>query len=211
MNAWISIIDSVLRIREPATPAVEAYGAIKQTVGVTVVGISGQDELTVVHRLLGRPEALWVFFVSVRTEVSEKGGRKARRIQSETEIWPRKICQQTTNPKKGWARAAIYTLLVSCFALTLFSVFQAPIRLRANENLANPMILRTEIAALPATLKTHAVSRLRAPGSQQNAGYSKADNPIDDSPPKRRVPREHPFQQRQSQESIRSGQFSDRN
>ena len=211
MSASSSAIDSSFSLLA-ATATAEPHEITKRTLRVIVLDFALSDQ-----RALTAPQPLpetrpvRVFLFTICSEVSEEG-RKTRSIRAEVETCPEKICRRFENTKGSWVHTMIFALLTSCCAITFFFVFQASFRLRVvNEDLANPTTFRTEIAALPATLKAQTISRFRAHGSQQNAGSHKTDDPLDDSPPKRRVPRERPFQQKQSQVSNRPGQFSEHN
>jgi hypothetical protein len=208
MCASSSAIDSSFSFL-PATHG-EPHEMTKRPLRVIVLDFALPElrALSVPHLLPERTGPVRILLCTICSEVSEEE-RKTRSIRAEVETCPEKICRRFANTKGSWVHTMIFALLTSCCAITFFFAFQAPFRLRVvNEDLANPTTFRTEIAALPATLKTQTISRFRAHGSQQNAGYHKTDDPLDDSPRKRRVPREHPFQQKQSQVSIRPGQFS---
>jgi hypothetical protein len=133
-------------------------------------------------------------------------------IQTEGETSPRKICQQTGDPKCNWINPAICVLLAGCCAITLFFAFQAPFRLRANENQTSTVKFRTEIAALPARLGAQTMSRFRAHAAGRGGGYDKevVSNCVDDSATKRRPARERLLQHKQVRVSIQSGPFSER-
>ena len=184
----------------------------KQTFRVIVLdfALPEQRALSAPHPLAERTRLVRVFLFTICSEV-EGEQRKIRSIRAEVETCSGKICRRFENTKGSWVHAMIFALLAGCFAVTLFFAFQAPFRLRVNEDLANPTTFRAEIAALPATLKSQTISRFPAHGSQQNAGYHKTENALDDSPRKRRVLRERQPQQRQSEVSIRPGQFSGHN
>lgn len=210
MNASSSAIDSAFFL--PATPTCQPREMTKRTLRVIVLdfALPEQRALTAPQPLL-ETRPVRVFLFTICSEVSEEE-RKTRSIRAEVETCPEKICRRFENTKGSWVRTMIFALLTSCCAITFFFAFQAPFRLRVvNEDLAYPTTFRTEITALPAPLKTQTMLGFRAHGSQQNAGYHQTDSLLDDSPYKRRMPRERPFQQKQSQVSIRPGQFSGHN
>ena len=212
MNASSSAINSAFSFL-PATPAGEPHKMPKRTLRVIVqdFALPEQRVLSSLLSLEERARASRIFLFTISNEVSEEE-QKIRSIRAEAETCPSKICRRFENAEGSWVHAMIFALLTSCCAITFFFAFQAPFRLRVvNEGLTNPTTFRTEIAALPAPLKTQTMLAFRAHGSQQNAGYHQTDSLLDDSPYKRRMPRERPFQQKQSQSSIRPGQFSGHN
>jgi hypothetical protein len=212
MNASSSAIDSSFSL-PPAISTGETHELSKRAFRLIVLdfALPEQPALSSLLSLQKRARASRIILFTISNEVSEEGQEKGS-ILAEAETCPGKICRRFENIKGTWIHAIILALLTSCCAITFFFAFQAPFRLRVvNEDLANPTTFRTEIAALPAPLKTQTTSRFRAHGSKQNAGYHQTDSPLDDSPYKRRAPRERPFQQKQSQVSIRPGQFSGHN
>jgi hypothetical protein len=209
MNASSSAIDYLFSL-PPAISTSRRHELSKRTLRLIVLdfALPEQRALSSLLSLQKRARSSRIILFTISNEVSEEGQENGS-ILAEAEICTSDTCRRFENTKGTWIHAIILALLTSCCAITFFFAFQAPFRLRVvNEDLANPTTFRAEIAALPAPVKTQTISRFRAHGSQQNAGYHKTDDPLDDSPRKRRVPREHPFQQKQSQVSIRPGQFS---
>jgi hypothetical protein len=211
MNAPSPVIDSAASFLS-AIPTGKPYEMTRRTLRVIVLdfALPEQPAPSESYPLQARARSIQVFLLAVSSAISEEG-RKVRPIRAEPEIYPGKICRRFEHIGRSWVYGMIFALLTSCCAIIFFFAFQAPFRLRVNEDLPSPEKFRSETAALPATLKTQAMSRFRAHGSPQNAGYHKTDNRLDDSPHKSRAPRERPFQQRQSQVSIRPGQFSGQN
>jgi hypothetical protein len=212
MNASDSAIDSSFSL-PPAIAAGEPHETPKRTFRVIVVdfALPEQRALSALLSVQERAGDTRIFLITISKEVSEEEQR-IRSIRAAAENCPSKICRRFENAEGSWIHTMIFALLTSCCAITFFFAFQAPFRLRVvNEDLANPTTFRTEIAALPAPLKTQTIPGFRAHGFQQNAGYHQTDGPLDDSPYKRRVPRERPFQQKQSQASLQSGQLSGHN
>jgi hypothetical protein len=203
MNASSSAIDSAFSFL-PAASAGEPHEMPKRTFRVIVMDfpLPERHALSSLLSLQERTRVSRIFLFAISNEVSEEE-QKIRPIQAEAETCPGKICRRFENTKGTWIHAIILALLTSCCAITFFFALQAPFRLRVvNEDLANPTTFRTEIAALPAPVKTQTILGFRAHGPKQNAGYHQTD---------RRVPRERPFQQKQSLVSIRPGQFSGHN
>src|SRR5260370_3393873 len=144
--------------------------------------VVGERGAGVLHLLRESRETARVFMWAVGDQVSAEP--KARPIETEPEVRPGKIRQQNANSKRGWTNTVAYTLLAGCCAVTIFSVFQADSRLRANENSANALRLRPETAALPARLATHTMSRFRPRASKKVTGGDRelAGNPVNNSP-----------------------------
>jgi hypothetical protein len=213
MNASSSAIDSALSFARPTVPAVDPYEVRKRTLRVIILDIAmpGQNGPGELHPLSERRKAARVLLLTLSGQTSE-AERKARSIQARAETWPRKVCRQAGIPQRSWVHAAICALLACCCAVTVFSVFQAPFRLRANENQTSTVKFRAETAALPASLTTQTVLRFRPHGARQNVGCNNevAGNCVDDSARKRRPGREGLLQQKQSRVSIQSGPFSER-
>jgi hypothetical protein len=211
MNASSSAIDSSFSL-PPAISTGEPHELSKRTLRVIVLDFALPEQRALSSLLsLQERRASRILLFTISNEVSEEE-RKVRPIQAEAETCPGKICRRFENINGTWIHAIILALLTGCCAITFFFAFQAPFRLWVvNEDFANPTTFRTEIAALPAPVKTQTILGFRAHGSKQNAGYHQTDSPLDDSSYKRRVPRERPFQQKQSQVSIRPGQFSGHN
>jgi hypothetical protein len=209
MNASSSAIDSSFSL-PPAISSGEPDELQKRTLRVTVLdfALSEQRELGSLLLPRERARASRIFIFTISNEVSEEE-QKIRLIRAEAETFPKKVCQRFENIRASWVHTMIFALLAGCCAITFFFAFQAPFRLRVvNQDLANPATFRTEIAALPAPLKTQAMLGFRVHRSQQNAGYHQTDSLLDDSPYRRRVARERPFQQKQLQVSSRPGQIS---
>jgi hypothetical protein len=208
MNASDSAIDSSFSL----SPAISTGGrqeTPKRTFRVIVLdfALPEQSAPGALLALQERASASRIFLITISNEVSEEE-QGIRPVRTAAENSPSKICRRLENAEGSWIHTMIFALITSCCAITFFFAFQAPFRLPVvNENLADPTTFRTEIAALPAPLKTRTIPSFHAHGSQQNAGYHQTD----DSPCKRRVPRERPLQQKQSQASIRPGQFSGHN
>jgi hypothetical protein len=188
---------------EPAINVLEPV----QTVAVLPIAIRGQDRLSLLQRLRGRVGVARVLILAVYDEDT-----KVPPIQTAGAVIPRKICQQTANPKSDWIHAVVWTLLAGCCALTLFFAFQAPFRLRANENQTSTVGFRAEIAALPASLRTQTMSRSWPNASDRGGGYGKEvpSSSVDDSRHKRRLSREL-VQHKQPHVCIQAGQFSGQN
>jgi hypothetical protein len=203
MNASSSAIDSSFSL-PPAISTGEPHELSKRPFRVIVLdfALPEQRALSSLLSLQKRARSSRIILFTISNEVSEEGQENGS-ILAEAEICTSDTCRRFENTKGTWIHAIILALLTSCCAITFFFAFQAPFRLRVvNEDLANPTTFRAEIAALAAPVKTQTIPGFRAHGSKQNAGYHQTD---------RRVPRERPFQQKQSQVSIRLGQFSGHN
>ena len=213
MNIFSPAADSAFWFLESAIDAIERREAVRQVFAVIIMDIEGvgQEGTGVLHLLRESRETARVFMWAVGDQVSE-AEPKVRPIETEPAVRPGKIRQQNANSKRGWANTVAYTLLAGCCAVTIFSVFQVDSWLRANENSANALQLRSETAALPARLATHTMSRFRSRASKQVTGGNRelAGNPVNDSLGKTKASRERPFQQKQSRVCIQSAQPSDR-
>jgi hypothetical protein len=212
MRASSSAIDSSFSL-PPATSIGEPHELSKRTLRVIVLDFAliEQRDLGSLLLLHETTRASRIISFTISNELSEEK-QKIRSIRAEAETSPRNICRRFENISARWVHAMILAFLTGCCAITFFFAFQAPFRLRVvNKELAGPTTFRTETAALPAPLETRTMPGFLTRGSRQNAAYHQADGLVDDSPHKRRVPRERPFQQKQSQVSIRAGQFSGRN
>jgi len=212
MNASSSAIDSSFSL-PPSISTGRRHELSKRTLRLIVLDFTLPEQRALSSLLSlqkrARPSRILLFTIS--KEFSEEEQENGS-ILAEAEICTSDACRRFENIKGTWIHAIILALLTSCCAITFFFAFQAPFRLRVvNEDLVNPTTFRTEIAALSAPLKTQSIPGFRTHGAKQNAGYHQTDSPLDDSPYKRRVPRERPFQQKQSQVSIRPGQFSGHN
>ena len=213
MNASNPAADSALWFLEPATDAIEQREAVRQAFAVIIMDIAvvEQEGAGVLHLLRESRRTAHVFMGAIGDQVSE-AEPKSRPIETEPEVQQGKIRQQNANSKRGWTNTVAYALLAGCCALTIFFVFQADSRLRANENSATALQLRPETAALPARLATHTMSRFRSRTSKQATGGNRelAGNTMNDFPGKTRASRERPSQQKQSRVCIQSAQPSDR-
>jgi hypothetical protein len=206
MDAFSSATDSALCPRGRKRTPVEPHRAVDQALFVIVLDTTppGQHRLAVLRHRREQRGAPRVLILAVYDEE-----RKALPVQTEGEKPPRKICQQP-NPKCIWINAAVWTLLASCCTVTLFFAFQAPFRLRANENQTSAVEFRAETAAPPARLGTQTISRLRPSASDRGGGYDKevASSSVDDTRHKRRLSRERLVRRKQPRVCIQSGQFS---
>jgi hypothetical protein len=199
MSASKSVFNSAVWFREPANDAVELKAPrLTPDVVVFYIAIPREDGLGVLRRLQERRGTARVSILAVCN-----GERKALPIQTEGKIY-----RQTENSKWTWSNTIVWTLLAGCCTVTLFFAFQAPFRLRANENQTSTVEFRAETAALPARLGTQTMSRFR-PNASHRSGYDKelASSSVDDSRHKRRLSREL-VQHKQPQVCIQSGQFS---
>jgi CheY-like chemotaxis protein len=204
MSASKSAFNSAVWFREPASDAVELKAPrLTPDVVVFYIAIPREDGLGVLRRLQERRGTARVSILAVCDEEP-----KALPTQTEGKISPRRIYRQTENPQWSWSNTIVWTLLAGCCTVTLFFAFQAPFRLRANENQTSTVEFRAETAALPARLGSQTMSRFR-PGASHRSGYDKelASSSVDDSRHKRRLSREL-VQHRQPQVCIQSGQFS---
>jgi len=213
MNASNPAADSALWFLEPATDAIEQREPARKAVAVIIMDIAvvGQEGAGVLHLLRESRKTARVFVGAVGDQVSE-AEPKSRPIETEPWDRPGNIRQQNANSKRGWTNTVAYALLSGCCAVTIFFVFQADSRLRANENSATALQLRPETAALPARVATHTTLRFRSRVSKQLTGGNRelAGNTVNDFPGKTRASRERPFQQKQSRVCIQSAQSSDR-
>jgi hypothetical protein len=212
MRASSSAIDSSFSL-PPATCTGEPHELSKRTLRVIVLDFAliEQRDLGSLLLLHETTRASRIISFTISNEVSEEK-QKIRSIRAEAETSPRNICRRFENIRARWVHAMILAFLTGCCAITFFFAFQAPFRLRVvNKELAGPTTFRTEIAALPAPLKTQAMPGFSGHRSQQNAAYHQTDSRLDDSPYKRRVPRERQSQQKQPQVCFQAGQFSRHN
>jgi len=212
MNASNPAADSALWFLEPATDAIEQREPARKAVAVIIMDIAvvGQEGAGVLHLLRESRKTARVFVGAVGDQVSE-AEPKSRPIETEPWDRPGNIRQQNANSKRGWTNTVAYALLSGCCAVTIFFVFQADSRLRADENSATALQVRSETAALPA-LATHTTSRFRSRVSKQVTSGNRelAGNTVNDFPGKTRALRERPFQEKQSRVGIQSAQPSDR-
>jgi hypothetical protein len=206
MDAFSSAIDFALRLRGWKITPVELRRAVDQALFVIVLDTTppGQHTLTVLRHLREQWGAARVLILAVYDEE-----RKVLPIQTEGDKSPKEISQQP-NSKCIWIRAVVSMLLAGCCAITFFFAFQAPFRLRANENQTSAVEFRAETAAPPARLGTQTISRFRPSASDRGGGYDKevASSSVDDSRHKRRLSREWLVQRKQPRVCIQSGQFS---
>jgi hypothetical protein len=189
---------------------VELCEAAKRTLGVIGLDIArpGQVRLTGLQWLRASNEAAPLLVIKVHGELSAEKP-KTRLIQAETDYSAWKICQPTAHPKRGWVHAVICVLLVGCCAITVFSVFQAPLGFRSKGGLTEVEKVRTEIAALPVRLGAQTMSRIYAPDFQQCARGVHAGNPADDRLQK--TSRDgRPFQKTDSEGCSQPGQLAQR-
>jgi hypothetical protein len=212
MNASNPAADSALWFLEPAPDAIEQREGARKTFAVIIIDIAvvGQEGAGVLHLLRESRKTARVFMGQVGDQASG-AVPKPRPLETELEVRPGKVRQQNATSKRGWTDTVAYALLSGCCAVTIFFVFQADSRLRANENSATAQQLRSETAALPA-LATHTTSRFRSHVSKQVTSGSRelAGNTVNDFPGKTRALRERPFQEKQSRVGIQSAQLSDR-
>jgi hypothetical protein len=212
MNASNPAADSALWFLEPATDAIEQREPARKAVAVIIMDIAvvGQEGAGVLHLLRESRKTARVFVGAVGDQVSE-AEPKSRPIETEPWDRPGNIRQQNANSKRGWTNTVAYALLSGCCAVTIFFVFQADSRLRADENSATAQQVRSETAAPPA-LATHTTSRFRSRVSKQVTSGNRelAGNTVNDFPGKTRALRERPFQEKQSRVGIQSAQPSDR-
>ena len=209
MSASSSASKSAHWCREPMIHAIEPDNAVRSTLGFVFLYIAvPRRDLSSAHcRFRERRGAARLLILAAHNEL-----RKELSIRTQADNAPENVCQGTPNPKRGWINAVVWTLLAGCCAVTLFFAFQAPFRLRANENLANSVKLRSEIAALPAGLETQTMSRFRHSASQQGGGYDKevVSSSVSDSRHRRMPIREGLVQHKQPRVCVQSGLFSDR-
>jgi hypothetical protein len=203
MNASNPAADSALWFLEPAIDAIEQREGARKAFAVIIMDIAvvGQEGAGVLQLLRESRKTARVFMGVVP---------KPRPIETGLGVRPEKVRQQES--KRGWTNTVAYALLSGCCAVTIFFVFQADSRLRADENSATALQLRSETSALPARLATHTTSRFRSRVSKQATGGNRelAGNMVNDIPGKTRASRERPFQQKQSRVCIQSAQPSDR-
>jgi len=214
MNASNPAADSALWFLEPATDSIKHREGEQKAFAVIIMDMAavGQEGSGVLQLLRESRKTARVFMGAVGDQVSG-AVPKSRPIETELEVRPAKIRQQNANSKRGWTNTVAYALLSGCCAVTIFSVFQADSRLRANENSATALQLRSETAALPARLAVPTTSRFRSRVSRQVMGGNRelAGSTVNDFPGKARASRERPFQQKQSRVCIQSAtQLSDR-
>jgi hypothetical protein len=211
MQASSSAIDSAFSPHRPKILAADPYEVTKRTLQVVILAIAmpEQDCVGVLDPLPERREAVRVRLLTVLGEVPEEK-RKGRPIRTEPETCQWKIRRRFENTKGSWIHATIFGLLAGCCAITFFFVFQPPFRLRANENQANTGDFRTEIAALPIRSAAQTISDFRAQRSRRSGSDDRelASSFIDDSGPKRRLPRERLIQRKQPRVHIESAEFS---
>jgi hypothetical protein len=212
MNASNPAADSALWFLEPAPDAIEQREGARKTFAVIIIDIAvvGQEGAGVLHLLRESRKTARVFMGEVGDQVSG-AVPKSRPIETELEVRPGKFRQRNATSKRGWTNTVAYALLSGCCAVTIFFVFQADSRLRADENSSTALQVRSETAALPA-LATHTTSRFRSRVSKQVTSGNRelAGNTVNDFPGKTRALRERPFQEKQSRVGIQSAQPSDR-
>jgi hypothetical protein len=213
MNASNPAADSALWFLEPATDAIEPREGARKAFAVIIMDIAvvEQEGAGVLQLLQESRKTACVFMGTVGDQASG-AVPKSRPLETELEVRPGKVRQQNATSKRGWTDTVAYALLFGCCAVTIFFVFQADSRLRANENSATALQLRSETSALPARLATHTTSRFRSGVSKQASGGNRelAGNMVNDIANKTRASRERPFQQKQSRVCIQSAQPSDR-
>jgi hypothetical protein len=197
MNSSSSAIVSAFRAREPAGNHVDSH-AVRQgsCLIVSDTMISWKE----------RGSSLWEtghVLILVVLEEDSRNEQKAEAIRMEEEnTRAAKICLPARSSKSRWIGALICVLLATTCAVTVSSIFQAPLNLRTLENPINSVKLRAEIAALPACLAAQRRSNFGSRGSQAIVAGNRVVIPAGDTPPKGRI--RDRFQQKQLEQWARS-------
>jgi hypothetical protein len=195
MNSSSSAIVSAFWSREPAGNRVDSH-AVRQ--GSCL--ISPDTMISWKEGGSPLPETGHVLILVVLEEDCRKA-QKAESMRMEENSRPAKICLPAGSSKSGWIGGLICALLATACAVTVCSIFQAPLNLRTPENPINSVKLRAEIAALPTYLAAQRRPNLGSRSSQPIVAGNRVLTPANDFPPKRR-PRDR-FHQKEPEQWVR--------